>query len=477
MTTTTAERAAQALEEMPAERLEAQICALAARRAADDCAWLLLIAEFDRREAYLSWECRSTSYWLNWHGGLSLGAGRERVRVARALEDLPLVQTEFAAGRLTYSKVRAITRVASSRTERSLLDLGLAATAAQLERICSAYRRVDRPEDADHAAAIAERQDLRLWHDLDGLTRIEADLLPEDGALVEAAIAEACEQLRDAADTSDVSAETPTRVEALVEVARSYLAARPVSPNVERRHLVVVVDVGELTANPDLNFDFEGRCRLNGQRLTPETARELGCSAALTTILVDHFGLPLSVGRASRTATKAQRLALEIRDGGRCRYPGCPSRFVDAHHIVEWERLGPTDLANLVLLCRRHHRQIHHAGYTIILDPQTAAVEVTRPDGSVVQAIEPDRAHAPERAPIAHRALQPGEAGARLELDDIVESLAFEEQHPRRNRVPDQLPRSGRRAAVSSEADHARSPISSHGSGSVRGQPRTETWR
>ena len=282
---------------MPTERLEAQICAMGARRAGRRVRVALLIAEFDRREAYLSWECRSTSYWLNWHCGLSLGAGRERVRVARAIEDLPLVQAVFAAGRLTYSKVRAITRVASRRTERSFLDLGLAATAAQLERICSAYRRVDRPEDSDHATALAEQQDLRTWHDFDGLTRIEADILPEEGAVVEAAIAEAQEQLRSAADTSGVSAETPTRVEALVEVARSYLAGSSVSPNVERRHLVVLVDVSELTANPELDLDFTGRCTLNGQRLTPETARELGCSATLTTILLDHYGLPLSVGR------------------------------------------------------------------------------------------------------------------------------------------------------------------------------------
>ena len=446
MATMTERASAEALDEMPTERLEAQICAMAARRAADECAWLLLIAEFDRREAYLSWECRSTSYWLSWHCGLSLSAGRERVRVARALEALPLVQAAFAEGRLTYSKVRAITRVASSRTERSLLDLGLAATAAQLERICSAYRRVDRPEDGDHATALAERQDLRTWHDFDGLTRIEADILPEDGALVEAAIAEAREQLRQAADTSGVSAETPTRVEALVEVARSYLAERSASPNVERRHLVVLVDVGELTANPELDLEFTGRCTLNGQRLTPETARELGCSTALTTILLDHYGLPLSVGRASRTATKAQRLALEIRDGGHCRYPGCASRYVDAHHIVEWEKLGPTDLANLVLLCRHHHRRIHHGGYTITLDPQTAIVEVMRPDGSVVDALDASPADAPDRAPIADRTLPPGEAGARLELDDIVECLAFEEQARQpQTHTPDASGRSRRR--------------------------------
>ena len=70
----------------PSERLEAQICALAGRLAAHECVWLELIGEFDRREGYAAWGCQSTAYWLSWHCGLSKGAARERVRVARALE-------------------------------------------------------------------------------------------------------------------------------------------------------------------------------------------------------------------------------------------------------------------------------------------------------------------------------------------------------------------------------------------------------
>jgi len=89
------------------DELERQICRFAGRRAAEECAWLLLIAEFDRREAWGPWECRSTAGWLSWHCGLSPHAGRERVRVARALESLPRVRAEFATGQLTYSKVRA----------------------------------------------------------------------------------------------------------------------------------------------------------------------------------------------------------------------------------------------------------------------------------------------------------------------------------------------------------------------------------
>ena len=422
-----ATQATQGLAEIPTERLEAQICALAARLAMDECQWLLLIAEFDRRDAYAVWECRSTAYWLSWHCGLSIGAGRERVRVARALEDLPLIRTAFARGELTYSKVRAITRVATAGTEESLHNIAMAATAAQLERICSAYRSADRgPEPHDEQV---ERQSLHTWHDDHGMTRLMADIVPEDGALVEAAIAAAREQLRDTTDTSGVSAETHSRVDGLVEMARSYLSDSPVPPNVERRHLVALVDVGDLTVKSDLGFDANGRCTLNGQRLTPEVARELGLNAAMTTILLDHHALPLSVGRRSRTATKAQRLALEIRDGGHCRFPGCPSRFVDAHHIIEWENLGLTDLDNLVLLCRPHHRRIHHGGYSISLDATTGAVEVTGPDGSVVQAIDADAGEAPEQIDAECGELLPGEAGVRLELDHIVDCLIWEDDH------------------------------------------------
>jgi hypothetical protein len=363
------------------------------------------------------------------------------------------VHAEFAAGRLTYSKVRAISRVATANSERSLVDLGLAGTAAQLERICSAYRRVSRPGDHGvdhlgvdgvdgpngldgldeeaHAAALVDRQHLRTWHDDDGLTRLDAAVVAHDGALVEAAIASALDHLTTAACSSDVSAETPTRVDALVHIAHTYLSVEPVPPHVERRHLVAMVDVGDLTRDGSLGIDVDGRCTLNGRRLTPDTARRLGVSAAVTTVLIDHRGLPLSVGRRSRTATPAQRLALEIRDRGHCRFPGCSARHVDAHHLIEWERGGLTDLEILVSFCRFHHRRIHHAGYTVTLDPATARVDVYRPDGSPVvnEPVDPDAA--PPRPEIADDALPPGEAGTRLELDDIIESLAWHDDNRR----------------------------------------------
>ena len=100
-------------EEMPLERLEAEITELAGHLAAGECRWLLLVGEFDRRAGYEQWGCRSAAAWLSWHCGLDMRAAREKVRVARALEELPAITQEFALGKLSYSKVRAPTRVAT----------------------------------------------------------------------------------------------------------------------------------------------------------------------------------------------------------------------------------------------------------------------------------------------------------------------------------------------------------------------------
>jgi hypothetical protein len=223
--------------------------------------------------------------------------------------------------------------------------------------------------------------------------------------------------------------EPATSVDGFVQVISQYLSRGPVSPEVERRHLTALVDVGVLTRDGRLGVDPDGRCTLDGQRLTPTVARALGLDAAVTTILVDHRGQPLSVGRRSRTATRAQRVALDIRDRGTCQFPGCSSHRVDAHHIVWWEHGGRTDLPDLVLLCRRHHRLIHRRRYRIALDRDANTVRVTRPDATLVAALEPDPGDAPAR-PVPQGRLTPGEAGTRLELADITSGLAWCDEHP-----------------------------------------------
>ena len=145
-------------ETMPLERLEAEITQLAGHLAAAECRWMVLIAEFDRRAGYEQWGCRTCSHWLSWQCGLDTRAAREHVRVARALETLPLITHAFAAGTLSYSKVRALTRVATPENEASLVMIAGHATAVQVERTVRTYRRVLSQDDeldetnARHAA-------------------------------------------------------------------------------------------------------------------------------------------------------------------------------------------------------------------------------------------------------------------------------------------------------------------------------------
>src|SRR5438876_961315 len=128
---TVGEATTRSLDELPTERLEAEITEFAAHLAAAECRWLELVAEYDRRRAYETWGCISCAYWLNWKCGLDMRSARDKVRVARALEGLPVVRSAFTAGRLSYSKVRAITRVATPGTEAGLVMLAEHATGAQ----------------------------------------------------------------------------------------------------------------------------------------------------------------------------------------------------------------------------------------------------------------------------------------------------------------------------------------------------------
>jgi Domain of unknown function (DUF222) len=108
---------------VPLERVEAQICELAGHLAAATCRFLVLLADFDARRGWASWEMGSCAQWLSWKCQMSSGTAREHVRVARALRDLPVIRARFAAGRLSYAKVRALTRIAAPATEAGLAGL------------------------------------------------------------------------------------------------------------------------------------------------------------------------------------------------------------------------------------------------------------------------------------------------------------------------------------------------------------------
>jgi hypothetical protein len=118
------------------DELDAEICTLASQLNERTYRMLVLVHEFDDRMGWAKWGSRSCAEWLTWRCGMSLSAAREKVRTAQALRTLPALSMAFADGRLSYTKVRALTRVAHLRDEDSLLDYALRVTAPQVEERC-----------------------------------------------------------------------------------------------------------------------------------------------------------------------------------------------------------------------------------------------------------------------------------------------------------------------------------------------------
>ena len=123
------------LSEVPIDRLEAHIAGLADELTRRLAHWLALVAEFDRRGAARRSGFRGTAEWLAWRCGLSQRTARDHVRVARALDERPLVREELASGALSYSKVRALSRAPSGEDEAGLVKLARESSASEVERV------------------------------------------------------------------------------------------------------------------------------------------------------------------------------------------------------------------------------------------------------------------------------------------------------------------------------------------------------
>ena len=207
----------------PAElnRLGDQIAELSARIDAATYELLCHLHEFDLRHGWEGW--RSCAHWLNWRTGLDLGAAREKLRVAAALADLNHVAAAMARGQLSYSKVRALTRVASPATEARLLAMALCATAAQVERLVRAWRRVDRDAQPDAEQVLLASRALSMQVDEDGMVVLRGRLPPEVGAVLLRAVEAALQQVPATADGSEPTI-AQRRADALGLVAESALA-------------------------------------------------------------------------------------------------------------------------------------------------------------------------------------------------------------------------------------------------------------
>jgi hypothetical protein len=400
----------------PLEWLETQICELAGHLTAATCRFLVLLGEFDARRGWAEWDLPSCAAWLSWKCQLTAGTAREHVRVARALRTLPALSAEFAAGRMSFAKIRALTRIATPATETDLAELAGPMTASQLERFARAHRKVSRADDgyADVMRRLTWRQ-----HD-DGSLALTVRLPPADGAVVLQALRAATGDLdrqagheEDAGrDLADQTVVTPASLaDALTGIAGAFLAGKiEAASNPDIYQVIVHVGTEALSADTPTVSDCEdvsaetsvsarkdrpighpadpSRCHIeDGPAISRATAQAIACCATVSSMLHDHKGDPLDVGRRHRTPPPALRRAVRERDRYRCQHPGCNSRKVQIHHIRHWSKGGKTKLRNLILLCRAHHMIIHDLNLGIIA--ATDGFVFTTADGEEIEPCPP----------------------------------------------------------------------------------------
>jgi hypothetical protein len=356
------------------------------------------------------------------------------VRVARALGALPRLAEALARGEISYSKARALTRVATAETEERLLAVGRAGTAEHVERIVRGWRKLDAQAEAREAARQHASRSLHVYPNGDGTVRIRGRLTAESGALLVQALAAARETLyqgrRDRGPETDPPRMEQQQADALALLAETALhhGIDPGAPG-ERYQVVVHVDAEVLA-----DADQPGQSVLeDGTRVPAGTSQRLACDASRVIMRHGPDGRVVEVGARTRTIPPALRRALHHRDR-HCRFSGCGVRFGQGHHIRHWAHGGPTILSNLAMLCRRHHRAVHEDGFRMHRDPD-GELRFHRPDGRSLPEVPPPPTvpddpvehfrvqHANGGLVLHSRTALPGWLGERLDVGYAIDVL------------------------------------------------------
>lgn len=386
------------LETMSAEQLLAEVVRGASEQAAHHARWLAAVSEIDRRELWGEFGVRSCAHLLELKAGMDGRTAREHVRVARRLDELVRVRTVYGEGRLSYSKVRALCRVATPATEEFLVGLALELSASALERSLAAFVAATAPpitledDTARRALCGADR-----WVDEFGLVHIEIVAAPEDGLLFDKAIEFGSDELHRERRAAAAAAGDPRpprvrgrggRLEGLLWAMKNGLANIARGVEIDDPYLITFdVHDGKAFFTDDGLVDTG-----SGLQLHPRTLQRLCCSSMIQAMLYGDDGArPLDLGRTQRNANRKQRRAIRAKYAT-CQFPlGCdvPSEHCIPHHVRWWGRdEGPTDLDNLVPLCRSHHWMVHEGGWSLVFGADGRLVVIGR-DGQTHDGLAP----------------------------------------------------------------------------------------
>ncbi|MGH7723198.1 MAG: DUF222 domain-containing protein [Candidatus Dormibacteria bacterium] len=333
------------------------------------------LVRFDTVRGYERAGAADLISWLRWACRMGTSAAARRLHLARQLTELPETEAAWRRGSISTGHASVIGRTVDEMgdegaraAEATLLEAAEQTNPGHVWLIGQRLRHsLDRERARADANAMHARRRLHITRGLDGGVSLDGLFDPEAGAVLRTAIDALTRPL-----PNDDRIAPQRRADALVELARRQLdgGALPGAGG-QRPHLSLTVPATALRreeGSPPAELDWAGP-------IIDETARRLSCDAVCSTVDVDEEGMPLTVGRATRTVPPSIRRALVLRDRG-CRFPGCdrPPQWTDGHHLVHWADGGQTALENLVLLCRPHHRLVHEQGWTLRRDGEGEVV-------------------------------------------------------------------------------------------------------
>ncbi|MDQ3570632.1 MAG: HNH endonuclease [Actinomycetota bacterium] len=359
---------------------------------ADGAAITAAVALCDRLEAKIAsavgafdaaslWDldaATSMTAWLRHHAGMTRKDAARSAGLGRRLRQLPVTSGAWESGQIGSGQAHAVLAALEASTLHvfagheaalvpSLVGLSVTDTASAM-----AHWKAHAEGVAGGAEPPEQARGLHLSQTLGGAWAMDGTLAPEGGEVVATAL-----RLGTSEDAEAEPARRPAerRADALVDVCRFFLDHQRHRPGGRHRpHVNVVVDLDKLEAGRP------GRV-VDGPLLDGPGMQALLCDSALHRLVMTGRSAVLDYGTATRTIPAPLWNALVVRDE-HCRFPGCdrPSSWCEGHHVIPVVDNGPTCLANLTLVCTRHHHRLHQPGWHAKVRPD-ATLEVTDPGG------------------------------------------------------------------------------------------------
>jgi uncharacterized protein DUF222/HNH endonuclease len=315
-----------------------------------------LAAEFDKTSWWDHEGFNTAADWIRFNCHMNSHSVWSAFAVAVNEPEMPATMRALRSGEIGFAHVATMARTAAevggAFDEAQLLPLARQHSPGKFFHKCIHYRHsVDAAGYSRSQEQLAEQRGLRLNTAQDGCLLISGLLDPVGGAAVRTAL----EPLAQPSGDHDHRNREQRFADALVELAEGGKPAElQVTATVETLKGMAGAAAGEM------EFSLP---------ISSTTVQRIACDCSVTRVLLDQESVVVDMGRSKRVIANALRTALKIRDG-HCQWPGCerPASWCDGHHIVHWVDGGPTDLQNLVLLCRRHHRMVHEGGWHLVRD-------------------------------------------------------------------------------------------------------------